>query len=356
MNKSVKKALKLTALVTALLTASSALALYLLYQRPSVRFLLNQTGFREPKGCSREEFFLPVDGEKVSVMVYRHQTLRSDRYYVFQHGQTEKTNRHPAINRLAASLCDATGMTALIPELVVQEQKGLQYHLELMSSTYRRLREQFPGRYRAFGACIGANLMLVAFRRLPPELYPEKMLLHGPSRNGKGLVRAYRRAMKSTMGTEREVDFLFKLATTADPEAFEQQERAALRRAMKRSAPTEGGPAPMKQVSGETLFDDMVVFEANRQALESIDALSMFGPPDRRPDCTYFIIHSKQDEIIPFHEGRDLAAYMRDTGMTTSFVGTEIVSHTENRVTVSGFFREARQLVGFFDRLFEGDV
>jgi hypothetical protein len=336
MNRKIKKALAILAIGCALLAVAGALALGYLYQLPAMRFLLNQAGFRQPDGCSRKEIFLTVEGERTSVMLYRHRSLQSDRYYYFQHGHTEKSNKHPALDRLASSLCDATGMNVLIPAFDMErEGVTLEYYFQRVAAVYQALAEKFRGRYRAFGACVGANLMLTAFRRLPPEIYPEKMLLTSPSFDGKSLVRAY----EKMLGPDREHNLLFKIATTLDPSVFDEREKALMHR-----------------VSGDELFDEMVIFRTNRKILQRINAGTMFGPPGGRPRCTYFIIHSRQDNIVPFYQGEKLAEYMRRTGMSTDFLGTELWSHTENRVTVTGFVREAEQLLRFFDRLFQGDV
>lgn len=353
MNRKVKKALAILAIGCALFAVAGALALGYLYQRPAMRFLLNQAGFRRPDGCSRKEIFLTVEGERTSVMLYRHRSLESDRYYYFQHGHTEESNKHPALDRLASSLCDATGMNVLIPAFDMErEGVTLEYYFQRVAAVYRALAEKFRGRYRAFGACVGANLMLTAFRRLPPEIYPEKMLLTSPSFDGKSLVRAY----EKMLGPDREHNLLFKIATTLDPSVFDEREKALIQKALKAPTPDAAALGSMSRVSGDELFDEMVIFQTNRKILQRINAGTMFGPPGERPRCTYFIIHSRQDNIVPFYQGEKLAEYMRRTGMSTDFLGTELWSHTENRVTVTGFVSEAEQLLRFFDRLFQGDV
>jgi hypothetical protein len=158
------------------------------------------------------------------------------------------------------------------------------------------------------------------------------------------------------LGSDREHDLVFKMTSTLDKSVFDEQEQALIHDAMSASANGELESSPMRQVRGEKLFRDMVVFETNRKALERIGAKTVFDDVVDRPPCTYFIIHSKRDDIIPYYEGENLAKYMQDTGISSDFLGTELLSHAENRVTVTGFLREAEQLVRFFDRLFEGDI
>jgi hypothetical protein len=353
MKKRIKKALKMLAVGAVLFMVAGALVVGCLYQRPSIRFLLNQAGFRQPVQCTPKEVFVPVEGERISVLVYRDPSSKSDRYWYFQHGNTEQTNKHPALDRLARSLCDATGMTVLIPALISSGETGtVQQAFQKLAATYQTLNEGFPGRYRAFGVCLGANLLLAALRRVPDQLYPEKMLLLSPAYSGKVLVRAYRKMF----GSDREHDLVFKMTSTLDKSVFDEQEQALIRDAMSVSGNAKRESGPMRQVQGEKLFHEMVVFDTNRKALERIGAKTIFDQVVDRPPCTYFIIHSKQDYVIPYYEGENLARYMQDTGISSDFLGTELLSHAENKVTVTGFLREAQQLTRFFDRLFEGDV
>jgi len=70
----------------------------------------------------------------------------------------------------------------------------------------------------------------------------------------------------------------------------------------------------------------------------------------------FYIMHSRNDSIIPFSEGRSLSDSLKEKGAQVDFLGTELFEHSENRTTVSGLFLELKYMIRFFDELFESDV
>jgi hypothetical protein len=350
----IKKILAVTGIVVGslmvLIAVSGVVAWNIMMSRPSVKFLLTNSGFRTPSDYTKREISIDVDGERVPVMVYRHSTVKSDRYFILQHGLTPNAYRHPKIDRFAASLCEATGMNVLIPYVRGSIEGGsLTDAYRRMADIYIALAKRFPGRYRAFGACIGANILLVALKRVPPDIYPEKIFLLGPFFQGSSLFDFYNRVSKP-----EDIDIMVKMAITLNMDVFNEYEKNLIRRAIAASKPGTTDRSEMKKILGAKLFNDIAVVKLHHHDFEAIGPNAMF---DRgRSGCRYFILHSKTDNIIPYFEGKHLADFMKKSGISTNFLGTEILDHAENQTSVTGFVKEMKYLVRFFDELFEGDI
>ena len=336
--------------LVAIVILAAIVGWHILMSRPSIKFLLTNSGFRDPADYVKSEIVIHVKGEPVPVMVYRHPKAVSDRYFILQHGLTPEGHKHPKIDRFAASLCEATGMNVLIPYVRGSVEGGsLEDAYRRMAEIYTAASERFPGRYRAFGACIGANILLVALRRVSPKIYPEKIFLLGPFFRGDSLFSFYNRLTRP-----EDIDIMVKMAITLNMNVFSEKEKELIRRAIASSKPGPTDRSEMKKILGEKLFNDIAVVKLHHRDFESIGPETMFSPAQSR--CRYFILHSKNDNIIPYFEGRNLAAFMRRSGISTRFLGTEILDHAENQTSVSGFVAEMKHLIRFFDELFEGDI
>ncbi len=349
-----KKIIAVTAIVILSLLVLSGLtagtAYYILMQKPSVKFLLTNSGFRTPARYTKKEIIMDMKGEKVPVIVYRHETTKSDRYFMLQHGLTPQGHKHPKIDRFAASLCDATGMNVVIPFVKGSIQGGsLTKTYENMADIYTVLVKQFPGRYRAFGACIGANILLVALNRVPDEIYPEKIFMLGPFFDGRTLFDFYNKISKP-----EDIDIMVKMAITLNMDVFSEKEKDLIRKAIAASKPGTTDRSEMKKILGDRLFSDITVVKLHHRDFEDINPKTMFGK--NRAKCKFFILHSKNDNVIPFFEGKNLAEFMKKSGISTRFLGTEYVEHAQNQASVTGFLKEMKYLIRFFDELFEGDV
>ncbi len=333
-----------------LLALSAGITYYIAMQKPSVKFLLTNSGFRTPSHYTKEEMFLDVKGEKVPVIVYRHESVKSDKYFMLQHGLTPDGHKHPKIDRFAGSLCEATGMNVVIPYVKGSIQGGsLGKTYETMAAIYMALVKQFPGRYRAFGACIGANILLVALNRVPDEIYPEKIFMLGPFFDGKTLFEFYNKISKP-----EDIDIMVKMAITLNMDIFSEKEKDLIRKAIAASKPGTTDRSEMKKILGEKLFSDIAVVKLHHNDFEAIGPKTMFGK--NRAKCKFFILHSKTDNVIPYFEGKNLADFMKKSGISTRFLGTEYVEHAQNQTSVTGFIKEMKYLIRFFDELFEGDV
>ncbi len=354
MNTTLKKFLigsAVALLAIALLGGIAGAVLYsMASSRPSSRFLMSNSGFRVPSDYVRTEEFIRVGGTQVSVMVYRHPSGKSKKYFMLQHGLTPEGHKHPVIDRFAASLCDATGMNILIPYVEGSITGGsLVDAYDRMARIYISLVKHYPGEYRAFGACIGANILLMALNRVPDAIYPQKIFMLGPFFDGSQLLDFYNQA-----SNPEEIDIMVKMAVTLNMNVFTEPEKELIRMAIAASKPGVTDRGEMKKIMGEKLFNDIAVVKLRHGDFEAINPRTMFGR--RKTECQYFIIHSKTDNIIPYFEGKNLAAFMQKSGISTKFLGTEYVDHAENRADVTGFIREMQYLIRFFDELFAGDV
>jgi hypothetical protein len=350
----IKKILALSGIIilslSLLLVSAAGVVYYIAVHRPSVRFLMSNSGFREPRNYIKKEIFLDVAGKKESVMVYHHPRTKSDKYFMLQHGITPNGHKHPRIDRFAASICDATGMNVVIPYVRgTVEPSTLQKTYDGVAKIYIALVKNFPGRYRAFGACIGANILLVALNRVPDDIYPEKILMLGPFFDGKTLFKFYNK-----LSRPEDIDIMVKMAITLHMDIFTEAEKDLIRKAIAASKPGTTNRSEMKKIMGAKLFNDIAVVKLHHGDFENINPNTMFGK--KRSNCKYFILHSKTDNIIPYFQGKNLADFMRKSGISTNFLGTEYIEHAQNQASVTGFIKEMKYLIRFFDELFEGDV
>jgi hypothetical protein len=349
-----KKALIITVITLAglvlLAAASAGIGYALLVRDPGARFLLSNTGFRIPARFVKKEVHIDVNKEKVPAMLYTFPGHVSHTYFMLQHGLTPDAYKHPKIDRFAKSICDATGMNVIIPMVKGSIEGGsLKNAFQRMADIYTAMARQYPGRYRAFGACIGANILLIALNRVPDDLYPEKIFMLGPFADGKKLFGFYNKLLHP-----EDIDIMVKLAITLNMDIFSQKEKALISKAIAASKPGVTDRSEMKKILGDKLYNDIAIVKLHHDDFEAINPQTMFG--NKRSRCKYFILHAKNDNIIPYYEGQNLADFMQKSGISTNFLGTEILDHAENKTSVTGFIHELKYMIRFFDELFEGDV
>ncbi|TAL36647.1 MAG: hypothetical protein EPN93_07425 [Spirochaetes bacterium] len=344
-----KRSLVLIALVLGALILVSLAFSYAYSRKPSVRYLLSMSGFRNPTSWEKSEFSLEIGQETIPVFLYSSPGARSAKYFYLQHGFTPEGYAHPQLHRMAASLTDATGMSVVVPHLWrgARETANHTKMIDLTARVYSALYERLHGSFRAFGACMGGSALLIALNRVPRDIYPEKIFLVGPFQDGKKLIEYYNSASP-------EVDILVKLAISLNSENLTAQEKELVSRAIQLSKPGPTDRSEMRKILGTKLFNDLSVLTFNSNEVEEMNAEKMFA--GGVPKCRYFIMHSLNDTIVPYYEGKGLNEYLKKAGADTAFLGTELFSHTENTITVKGFIREARYLIKFFDELFEGDI
>ena len=189
-------------LLGALILAVLAAAL-LLCRKPSVKYLLNMSGMREPGALHMKDAVLSRDAGPLPVRIYLPPGVTPTRNFILFHGFAPQGERHPQLNLMARSICDAAGMRVIIPRVDSYFRKGATLR-EISDDTreiYLRLVKEYPGRNSAFGACIGATVLLNAMRNVPPGDQPGNLFLFGPLGDGRGLEEMLR---KNSM----EVDFI----------------------------------------------------------------------------------------------------------------------------------------------------
>ncbi len=332
--------------VVALLLLSAFIAVLVMYSRPGVRYLAYMSGIVRPGGFIREETTIRVGKEDVPLMVYRRPGRASTRNFFLVHGLTHEAHKHPQIDRMASSISGATGMSVYIPRISGFLVKGLtsdEITTEI-ADAYTAVAKKYPGTYRAFGACFGATALIAAMKKVDPELYPKKILLYGPFMDGKKLIHFYN-------SINADIDFIVKLGVSAEMDIYTDEEKKLLRKAIALSGPGKTDETMMRQIIGEKLFRDISVVKLRQERLEAVGAGTLFGNR-KLPDCAYYILHSEHDTIIPVSEGKSLFQYLRSRGASARFYGTELFSHTENRVTVTGFVKEIAYMGSFFDDFF----
>ena len=345
---------KILAIITAVLLLVFAIAGvfgYKLYSRPGIRHILNMSGYTEPDDYIKEEVTIQVNDKNIPVMKYTRPGDPSKTWYILIHGFAPAAHTHPRLNQMAASICDVTGMSVLIPRIPAffEKDADVQPIVKDIRNVYTALVREFPGKHRGFGACLGGTMLLLALQEVPASVYPGKILLFGPMNDGKGLAR-------SMNDNDQQLDFIVKLAITANMEIFSKEERELIHDAMMATSPGRTDRARMKQILGESLYQDISILKVDRSFFNKYSKAKPGQVVPREVECQYFILHSRNDDIIPFSEGRSLFESLEAEGKNVQFYGTEVTGHTRNRVTVKGLYHELKYLAEFFDRLFEGDM
>jgi len=317
--------------------------------------LLIQGGYLSPDRALKEEIKVTVDGIQVPVYHY-HTRSPSDRYYVFIHGLTPLGYKHPALNDLAKALVDATGMHVFIPDFThyVRKNRNMDSIKKGVSGIYMKLQDTYPGKYRGFGSCIGGSILMNSMLEVARGKVPEKIFLYGPYNHGKGLVPLLQAAAKQN-NKNTDLDFLVRLTLSSRNEYFNDREKKLIEKAMLSTSPGLTDETKMRRILGKDLFRNISIFKFTHDDMKIMDVKTK-NISEHLAATRFYIIHSKNDRLIPFQQGKNLAEVLKVDGLNVSFVGTEIFSHSKNKISVTGIYNEARYLVDFFNELFEGDI
>ncbi len=353
MPKIIKYFLITVTLLVTLAGATLYTALSIINRNPGARMVLIQGGFITPSRAQKEEITITVDGTPVPVFHY-YTRFSGDRFYVFIHGLTPLGYKHPALNDLAKALVDSTGMHVFIPDFTryVKKNQNMNSVIKGVAGIYMKLQERYPGHYRGFGSCIGGTILMNSMLEVPREKVPEKIFLYGPYNKGKGLVPFLQEAAKQS---NMELDFLVRLTLSSKHEYFNEDEKKLIEKAMLSTRPGLTDKTKMKQILGQELFRNISVFRFTEEDMKDMD-VKQKNVSKHLAETRFFIIHSKNDRLIPYQQGKSLAEVMKIDGLNVSFIGTEIFSHTKNEISVTGIYNEALYLVDFFNELFMGDV
>ena len=337
-------------IISLLLITTGMTILYGIQHVPSIKFILYNAGYMTPVNFKNQEIVIDAKGQKIPVKLYRHVSVKSNKYFMILHGLTPQVYNHPRVHQLASSLCSATGMNVLVPGVSVTiAGEKMEHTFNHIAAIYESLVKKYPGQYRAFSACIAANVLLVALTRVPDEMCPEKIFLLGPFLDGKTLFKYYNKPENSGS-----MDIMVRLATTLNMNDFNETEKVVIRKAIASSKPGTTDRDAMKKILGDKLYNKIMMVKLQYEDFEKIGPQKMF--PQKKAKCKFFIIHSKNDSIIPYAAGENLAQFMKSSGMDVTFLGTRYIDHSSFHLSIAGFFSELKQLIDFFDKLFEGDI
>jgi len=315
---------------------------------PSYRFLADMANIQKPVNYKRRKIYLNISGnKKIWAYKYDNPKVKSNIYFILFHGGNPSGATHPQLIKLAASMCDATGFHIITPHLA-EEYKGLQFKkiVPVIKDTYTAFFNKFKGEHYVFGTCISSSMVMLALNILPAKLYPQKVFLMGAPAQGKSLIKYYNK-------NGAKIDFMVKMAISVRERNFTKEEKKLIQNAIDSTKPGITDKTKMKQILGKKLFHDISVINLKNKDIESFDAKKLFYRKGKMPNCQYYILHSKNDNIIPEMQGEELANIIKSNGRKTNFLGTSIFGHTQNQITVSGFLKELNDLIIFFNGLFE---
>ncbi len=320
---------------------------------PGLRFLLTQNKVLPRLGVNRKEINFKIGDTEIPAFHY-FSNKKSDKYYFFIHGLTPLGYKHPRMDSIARSFVNAADVNVLLPEFtyfIKKNQNGKTISISLID-IYKFLYKNYKGKYRAFAACIGAPMLLNAMNHMPREILPEKVFLVGPYNNGKGLLPVLESGAKKE---NKKIDFIVRLSLSSRNDKFSEQEKNLIEKALKATKPGKTDTTRMKKILGSRLFNNIRIFKFTHDDIKDFNVENP-GLAEHFSKTRFFILHSNQDFIIPFQEGKALSKRLKKTGADVSFLGTEFISHTENTVTVSGLYQELKYLIKFFNTLLKGDV
>ncbi len=341
-------------LLLVLITLSSVtliISVSVIIQDPIISFVLKQSGYLEPNGFNKIEEDLRISEEVTTpVMVYRNQERKTDLYYIFIHGFSPKAHRHETIDRMAASLCDATGMNVLVPKIPSFFLKNATPEIisnelaKIYTSAYRK----YPGRYRAFAACLASTMLLTGLKKVENASMPEKIFLYGSLFDGTFLL-------KKLEEQGAEVDFVVKLVMASAYGNYKDKEQKLIHKALMATEPGPTDESKMKLILGKELYENMSVFHFTKKDIRGLDP-KISDSIEKYSNSKFYILNPRGDRIIPLGEGKRLAKELKNKGAKVNFLGTGLFDHTVNRATPMGLFGEFKYLYKFFQELFEGDI
>ena len=330
----------------ALVVAAASVWFYFYSKKPHARFVLNMAGVREPVDFQERELRLDVKGASVPVMEFVKPGATVGRYMVLLHGFSPLAHRDPRMKKMAASICDATGITVFIPRVasLFHDKLSMNEAAAEIADTYTSLSRAHPGRYYAFGVCMGASLLVMGLQKVPADIYPTKLLLVGPITDGKSLMKLH---------GEKNIpnqDIIFKLIVTANMEVFNDNEKALIRKAMLNAGSGRTDESRIRRILGERLFNDISIVSLKNRDMESVTPDSILG--SGVPNAKFYILHSRNDTIVPSVQGKSIAQIIRGRGGKAPYLETGLLDHADSHITARGFISEARHMMSFWADFF----
>ena len=342
------KILKIAGIAIAALILSIVIAATILFDKKSIQFLLTLTGTIKPTDYKEEEIKIKVDGEEIPMKVFTSTHSLKGKYYFFLHGFTPESYQHPALIKMAIAFSHATGRTVMIPFIrgSVEGGRKIPETAREVADIYMTLKKTYPGRYNAFGSCIAGTGLLISFNRLPVEDYPDKLFLYGPFFRGIDLINYY-----NQVGVE--IDYMVKLANAMWSEKFNKKEKALISKAIIASKPGITDRKEMRRVLGDSLYERIDSEKVFHDAVIGLNETSIFIPGKKIPSSKFYIIHSASDNIVPFTAGLGLHKFLTGCGAKSRFLGTNIFTHTQVKLSPLQAIRETFELIEFLDDLLD---
>lgn len=345
--KKIARYLLIVLAVIVSLAAAAAVWFYFYSQKPHARFVLDMAGIREPVDFREREITLEVKGKQVPVTEFTKPGAPGGRYMVLLHGFAPEAHRDPRMKKLAASICDGTGITVFIPLIksLFNRAISMKEIADEIGGTYTTLARAYQGRYYAFGACMGGSLLVMGMQNVPRELYPQKLLLFGPITDGKSLMKDH--SEKRIPGQ----DIILKLIITANMEVYNEKEKALIRKAMMNAGAGRTDESKMKRILGERLFHDISIVNLKNRDLESVTPDTILGRGSV-PDAKFYILHSRNDTIVPSVQGKSIAQIIKGRGGKAPYLETGLFDHAESHITARGFISEMWYMMSFWADFF----
>lgn len=338
------------AIIVLIIVSLLCIGSIILYSKPSVTFMLVMNEIVPAWGVTAKEADLALTNGQTKMTIYtRIINSKKDRYYFCLHGLTPQGYTHPSLVTLAKALALATGRRVLVPYL-----KGSETTRDILDATnevasmYCQVRKNYPGKYNGFGACISATMLVGALRNVPLALYPDKLFLYGPFLNGEMLMHFY-----NTAG--QDVDFIVKLANAMRHAKTTEDEKKLISQAIVATKPGKTNKDEMKKILGIELYTKVDTLKIENPEFKAINELTLFNAKKPLPQCKYYILHSKSDNIIPYSMGVSLHKYLLQLGLTSTFVATGTFQHTQTQKSIKTLYNEYKEIKSFFDDLFSDD-
>lgn len=344
----IKKLITPIKVVVAILAIIIIFAFFLLYSDPVVRFMLVMNELVPSWGVTSQEVILQLDGGKQTRMtIYRRIFSSEGKYYFCVHGMTPQGYTHPSMVKLAKALALATGRKVLVPYLYGSEtDRDVLDATGEIAKMYLAVKQQYPGQYNGFGACISGTMLVAALKDIPIDLYPDKIFMYGPFLNGEMLMHFY-----NTSGME--VDFIVKLANAMRHPAVSDEEKKLVSKAIAATKPGITDRDEMKRVLGPLLYKKIDSLKVENPEFKQLNEFTLFNKNKPLPACRYYILHSKSDNIIPFSMGMSMHKFLLQKGLQSKFVATGAFQHTQKEQSLTKLIAEFKEIYAFFDDLFK---
>lgn len=344
-----KKVFVIIGIIASTIVMAAVIGGYILYQKPGGKFLLIMSDVVPPTGVTQIEKTIRLNNNDIPMTVFSCKNTGPGKYYFLLHGLTPESYKHPSIIKMANALCIATGRTVFIPLIrgSIEGGRSINEVTTEIKNIYLKLKELYPGRYNAFGSCIGGTGLLISFNKMPAEQYPDKLFLYGPFFTGKILVDFYNRA-----GVE-EIDYLVKMASALNSGEFRSKEKKLISKAIVASKPGRTDRDEMRAILGDKLFKRVDESKVDHRELLQLNEFSLLTKGKKGPESDFYIIHSTSDDIIPYSMGLMLHKFLIRCGLHSKFLGTSLFGHTQTKRTLDTYRRELPELIGFLDELFQ---